>query len=217
VTRQNGVTAVAVIQMHPAPPSDRELIDRTLGGDGDAYGQLVQRFQRKIYRVALAVVRDAGQADVITQDTFVQAYLNLAKFEGRAEVETWLTRIAINKSRDWLRRRKFVALFSAADSDDEDRDATHEPVDERPDAERTLASSELRAAITRAEKNLSAQQKIIFRLRHYEEMSLEDIAEKLGLRSGTVRAHLFRAVHKVREELGAWRTRRGSDHEQAFG
>jgi RNA polymerase sigma-70 factor, ECF subfamily len=69
-------------------------------------------------------------------------------------------------------------------------------------------SHQLRAAILRAEHTLSSQQKIIFRLRHYENRSLEEIAELLGLRSGTVRAHLFRAIHKVRKELGGWVTKR---------
>ena len=65
---------------------------------------------------------------------------------------------------------------------------------------------QLRAAIERAERTLSSQQKIIFRLRHYENLSLEEIAEHLGLRSGTVRAHLFRAIHKIRKELAEWVT-----------
>ena len=197
-----------------AAPSDRELIDRTLRGDGDAFATIVERFQRKIFRVAFAIVRDAAEADAVTQDCFVQAYTNLAKFEGRAELETWLTRIAINKSRDSLRRRRFVSLASGSLEDDDDHAETFEPVDERPDAERQLASAQLRAAIRRAEQRLSSQQQLIFRLRHYENLSLEDIAEKLGLRSGTVRAHLFRAVHKVREELAGWRIRKGLDHEQ---
>jgi RNA polymerase sigma-70 factor (ECF subfamily) len=65
-------------------------------------------------------------------------------------------------------------------------------------------SHQLRAAIESAEKKLSTQQKLVFRLRHYEERSLEEIAQLLGLRSGTVRAHLFRAIHKIREELAEW-------------
>lgn len=184
---------------------DRDLIARTLGGDGSAYGILVGRFQRKIFRVAYAIVRDPVEADTVTQDTFVQAYTNLAKFEARAELETWLTRIAINRSRDVLRRRRFVALFSAPADDDEGRESVFEPIDERPDQERQISSSQLRVAIDRAESKLSAQQKIIFRLRHYEDLSLEDIADQLGLRAGTVRAHLFRAIHKIRKELAGWR------------
>lgn len=198
-------------------PSDRELIERSLAGDGAAFGSIVEKFQRKLYRVAYAIVRDPAEADVVTQDSFVQAYMNLAKFEGRAELETWLTRIAINRSRDSLRRRRFVSLSTGSADEDEDHSKTFEPVDERPDAERQAASAQLRAAIRRAERGLSSQQQLIFRLRHYENLSLEEIAGKLGLRSGTVRAHLFRAVHKVRQELAEWRIQRGEDHEQALG
>lgn len=199
-------------------PTDRELIDRSLAGNGDAFAMIVDRFQRKIYRVARAIVRDDAEADTITQDTFVQAYMHLARFEGRAELETWLTRITINRSRDALRRRRFVSLFALRD-DGTESEVFLEPVDERPDPERQLLSAQLRAAIARAERKLSAQQKTIFRLRHYENLSLEDIADALGLRAGTVRAHLFRAIHKIRKELAEWRTARGiqgTEHEAAL-
>jgi RNA polymerase sigma-70 factor (ECF subfamily) len=185
-------------------PTDRELIERTLAGDGNAFASIVERFQRKIFRVANAIVRDDMEADTITQDTFVQAYTHLARFEGRAELETWLTRIAINRSRDALRRRRFVSLFTSRG--DDETETMLEPVDERPDPERQFASTQLRAAIVKAERLLSSQQKTIFRLRHYEDLSLEDIADHLGLRSGTVRAHLFRAIQKIRKELSGWRT-----------
>ena len=197
------VVSLRVTQINTSDPSDRELIARTLGGDGGAFGLLVERFQRKIYRVAYAVVRDDTEADTITQDTFVQAYTHLSKFEGRAEFETWLTRIAINRSRDSLRRRRFLRFFSS--SDDETREGWIEPVDDRPDPEREIMAHQLRAAIESAERQLSAQQQVIFRLRHYENRSLEEIAGLLGLRSGTVRAHLFRAVHKIRKYLEAYR------------
>ena len=196
-----------------ASPTDRELIDRTIAGDGGAFAILVERFQRKIFRVAFAIVRDEMEADGVTQDTFVQAYTNLAKFQGRSELETWLTRIAINKSRDTLRRRRFVSLFTTNDNNEEE--FAFEPVDTRPDPERQLASVQLRAAIEHAELSLSAQQKVIFRLRHYENLSLEEIARHLGLRAGTARAHLFRAIHKIRKELEGWRARKsqGNDDE----
>ena len=198
-------------------PTDRELIEQTLAGDGNAFAMIVERFQRKIFRTARAIVRDDAEADTITQDTFVQAYTHLARFEGRAELETWLTRIAINRSRDSLRRRRFVSLFTIGD--DGQSEAVIEPVDERPDPERQMMGSELRTAIVKAERGLSAQQKTIFRLRHYENLSLEEIADHLGLRAGTVRAHLFRAIHKIRKELAEWRTARdvpGIEHEAAL-
>ena len=186
--------------------SDRALIDRTLAGDEAAFAAIVERFQRRIYRVAFAIVRNEADADGITQDTFVQAYTHLASFQGRAELETWLTRIAINRSRDTLRRRRFVSLFTRSDDADGREIMLVEPIDERPDAERQLMSRQLRVAIERAVERLSSQQKVIFRLRHYENLALEEIAEHLGLSAGTVRAHLFRAIHKVRKELSGWRS-----------
>lgn len=197
-------------------PTDQTLIERTLGGDGAAFGMLMERFQRKIYRVAFAVVRDETEADTITQDTFIQAYTHLARFEGRSELETWLTRIAINRCRDVLRRRRFVSLFTLRSDEDGETETMIEPVDERPDPERQFLSVQLRAAIQRAERGLSPQQKVIFRLRHYENLSLEDIAAHLGLQAGTVRAHLFRAIHKIRKELAGWRTTPRMDHEPAI-
>ncbi|HYO79068.1 MAG TPA: sigma-70 family RNA polymerase sigma factor [Thermoanaerobaculia bacterium] len=185
--------------------TDQELIDRTLGGDGHAFALLVERHQRKVFRVVLAIVRDPAEADVVTQDAFVQAYTHLARFEGRAGFETWLTRIAINRSRDTLRKRRFVSLFTFG-GDDGEEETPLELVDERPDPERQFISSQLRVAIQRAERQLSPQQKVIFRLRHHENLALEEIAEHLGLNAGTVRAHLFRAVHKIRKELAVWRS-----------
>lgn len=198
-----------------AAPADQALIERTLAGDGAAFGVLMERFQRRIYRVAFSVVRDEVEADTITQDTFIQAYTHLARFEGRAELETWLTRIAINRARDVLRRRRFVSLFTLRSDDDGETETMLEPVDERPDPERQLHSAQLRVAIQRAERTLSPQQKVIFRLRHYENLALEEIAAHLGLNAGTVRAHLFRAIHKIRGELAGWRTNRRMDHEPA--
>jgi RNA polymerase sigma-70 factor (ECF subfamily) len=198
-------------------PTDRDLIERTLAGDGHAFGMIVELFQRKIFRTARAIVRDDAEADSITQDTFVQAYTHLSSFEGRAELETWLTRIAINKSRDSLRRRRFISLFTLNDAGESE--PIIEPLDERPDPERQMLGSELRNAIVKAERGLSSQQKTIFRLRHYENLSLEEIADHLGLRSGTVRAHLFRAIHKIRKELAEWRTAKGVpgiEHEAAL-
>ena len=181
---------------------DAELIERTIAGDDDAFSALVERYQQKIYRVAFAIVRDEMEADVVTQDTFVKAYYRLRDFEGRSELETWLTRIAINRSRDSLRTNRRWVPF--AQSADDDNVLPMDPADERPDAEREVASTQMAEAIGRAIDKLSGQQKTVFCLRHYENLPLEEIAGMLGLKSGTVRAHLFRAVHKVRAELEEW-------------
>ena len=182
-------------------PTDQMLIERTLEGDENAYAIIVRKYQKKIYRIAYAIVRSEMEADLVTQDTFVQAYLNLRKFEGRSELETWLTRIAINRGRDSLRSRRWLPIPRAGSGEE---DLEIEIADERPDAERQLMSRQMRGAIERAVHSLSAQQKTIFRLRHFENLPLEEIASLMCLRPGTVRTHLFRAIHKVRQELAEW-------------
>ena len=186
------------------PPSDAELIEKTLQGDESAFGTLMTRYQKKIFRLTLAILRDEMEADTVTQDAFVQAYLNLKKFEQRSEFETWLTRIAINRSRDALRSRRWKFFSLSTPRDDEDESPQLELVDERPDAERQAMADQMAKAIEKAVDSLSTQQKMIFRLRHYEDLPLEEIAKILDLRPGTVRAHLFRAIHKVRKELSGW-------------
>jgi RNA polymerase sigma-70 factor (ECF subfamily) len=192
---------------------DQELIDRTLRGDGEAYATLVGRYQRAVFRVAFAILRDENEADTVTQDTFVKAYTALSRFERRAAFESWLTRIAINRSRDALRRRDVASLFGFGSACD---GSAIDPADDSPDPERQASSAQLREAITRAERSLSAQQKVVFRLRHYEDLAPDEIAAHLGLNPSTVRAHLFRAVHKVRRELAGWRDTRGMTHAPAL-
>ncbi|HSN69620.1 MAG TPA: sigma-70 family RNA polymerase sigma factor [Thermoanaerobaculia bacterium] len=181
--------------------SDAVLIERSLAGDETAFEEIVRRHQKRIYRVAWAILRDETEADTVTQDTFVQAYLHMRRFEGRSGLETWLTRIAINRARDVIRGRSWNRLTSW--NQREGRGLPH-PVDGRPDGEREAIAAELGAAIERSVESLSAQQKMVFRMKHYEDRSLEEIAVALGLKAGTVRAHLFRAIHKIRKDLGGW-------------
>ena len=182
-------------------PTDESLISEVLSGSDDAFTRLVERYQKKIFRVSVAIVRDDMDADTVTQDTFVRAYYRLKDFEGRSGFETWLTRIAINRARDCLRKRRRWLRFSDSS---EDNVVPIDPVDDRPDAERSALSSEISAAVDRVVEGLSMQQRTIFCLRHYENLSLEEIARMLGLKSGTVRAHLFRAIHRLRDELVHW-------------
>lgn len=185
-------------------PTDALLIERSLEGDASAFEEIVRRHQKRIYRVALAILRDEAEADTVTQDTFVQGYLHLARFQRRAGLETWLTRIAINRARDVLRSRAWRNLGSRIGLAEASREAPLRLVEPGPDAERLAIGRELRAAIDRAVDGLSAQQKTIFRMRHDDGRPLEEIASLLGLRPGTVRAHLFRAIQRIRRELEPW-------------
>lgn len=99
-----------------AGSSDRELIDRARTGDADAFGLVVRRHQRRIYRLAVHLTRSASEAEDVTQETFVRAYQALDRFDGRSEPFTWLYRIAVNLSLNQIRARK-SKLRSSTDDD----------------------------------------------------------------------------------------------------
>lgn len=193
--------ATLEVEQPQAEPSTDQLIDRSIEGDQRSFGELVERYQRKIFRVSYAILRDEMESDLVTQDAFVQAWLHLAKFERRSNFQTWVTRIAINRAKDVIRSRRWTVPLASQTDEDE---AGFEPVDDKADPERNALSRQLNDAIERAVDSLSTQQKMIFRLRHYENLPLEEISQIMGLQAGTVRAHLFRAVHKLRAELAGW-------------
>src|ERR1700761_727356 len=89
-----------------AKPNDRELVEQTKAGDNQAFGVLVRRYQRRIFRLAFHLVRTGAEAEDVTQETFVRAYQALDRFDGRSEPFTWLYRIAVNLSLNTLRSRK---------------------------------------------------------------------------------------------------------------
>lgn len=95
--------------------SDRELIDRARAGDADAFGLLVRRHQRRIYRLAAHMLRSAPEAEDVTQEVFVRAYQALDRFDGRSEPFTWLYRIAVNLSLNHIRAKKTRSRTSSGD------------------------------------------------------------------------------------------------------
>lgn len=101
-----GYATVSLERKGMGGASDRELIDRARSGDADAFGLLVRRHQRRIYRLSAHLTRSASEAEDVTQETFVRAYQALDRFDGRSEPFTWLYRIAVNLSLNQIRARK---------------------------------------------------------------------------------------------------------------
>ena len=184
--------------------ADDALVLRAQNGDHDAFGELVNRHQRRVWMVCRQYVGSA-EADAVAQDSLVKAFTKIADFDRRAAFATWLTRIAINTCLDELRRRKRITVVDEdADSEDEagvlDRvaDAAAGPED------RSMQMQAV-ASLAAHEENLPPRQREIFRLRFYAEMELEEIATALDVHVGTVKTQLHRAVHRLRQELGAFR------------
>jgi RNA polymerase sigma-70 factor, ECF subfamily len=174
----------------------------TRGLAHEEFDALVREHQQRIFRVVMALVRDSDLASNLTQDCFVRAYESRATFRGDSSVSTWLIRIAMNLVRDHARSRRqafWKRLFqSPAEVDTE----TAENVkDSRSTPDRHLLAKEELQAVWTAVAVLSPQQREVFVLRFSEEMSLDEIAQVLGVKTGTVKAHLSRAVAAVRAQV----------------
>lgn len=179
-------------------PTDRELMQRLGAGDREALAPLMERHSRRVYRIALSYLRDPDDALDAVQDTFVKAFEHAARWDPRAEVAPWLMRIAVNHSIDRYRRGKRRAIHHTPliDGDHDERIAA-----EDVSPEQRAEGRELGEKIERALETLPEGHRAVFVLRHYDGMSLEEIASTLKLSLGTVKSSLHRALHRLRERL----------------
>jgi RNA polymerase sigma-70 factor (ECF subfamily) len=175
--------------------TDNELVERTRGGDDDAFRLLVERHSRAIYRSAWRITGNSADADDVVQETFLRAYRAAASFDARASFTTWLHRIAINCSLDLIDSRK---RRDGRINDGEDL-ALLASSDASPD--RVVLGSEMQRAIARAMDDLTGNERTAFVLRHFEGMPLEEIGEILGTRLNATKNTVFRAVRKLRQQL----------------
>ena len=170
---------------------------------GDAAGDfdaLVRQHQRRIFRVLLSMLRDEDAAETLTQETFLRAYHKRADFRAEGSIEGWLMRIAVNLGRDHIRSRR-AGFWRRLLGGEPAEMAAETAADPHPSPERVLLAREQAATVWQIADERSPQQRAIFALRFVDEMPLEEIARTMGLRTGTVKAHLSRAVTKLREKL----------------
>jgi RNA polymerase sigma-70 factor (ECF subfamily) len=191
------------------PPDEATLIAQAQVGDRAAFETLVRMHDRGVLRLALRLVRTEDEARDIYQESFLKAYRSLAQFRGEASFGTWLLRIVTTVCLDHLRRSSgrpdSVSLDARAGGGAEGVRATPiEPPDDHPDRdpERALQRREIRRRIAAALAGLSARERVVFELRHYEGMRLRPIADLLGTTEDTVKNCLFRAHQHLRGALG---------------
>ena len=180
------------------------LLARIRAGEIELFETIVRTHQRRIFRLLYALLRNAADADALTQDVFVKAWRALGDFKGEAALETWLTRIAINSVRDAVRRRRPVVAFAdLAREGSSGEDALPRGLDptDGTSPERDLLSREIRTRIAEALLGLSPRQRAVFVMKHYEERSIAEIGGITGLDEGTIKSHLFRAARKLRQRL----------------
>ncbi|MFY9550278.1 MAG: sigma-70 family RNA polymerase sigma factor [Thermoanaerobaculia bacterium] len=203
------MSALPMIARETAAPADEgRLIREVRSGRTELFEYFVRQYQKKITRVAYRFLRDAGEADCAAQESFLRAYQSLDSFREGSTFETWLTRICINWCKDRLKRRRLVLYFHQGPAREEDSGEGPQEIAPHPEPspERRAAGREIRERLRAAIVALSPRQRSIFVMKHFEEMSIPEIAEVTGLDSGTIKSHLFRAAQKIRGRLADFQT-----------
>jgi len=180
------------------PDADElELIQRAKRGDRQAFGQLVERYQRRVVGVALAISHNQDDAIELAQGTFVRAFENLSKFESRSSFSTWLYRIAHNLTIDFRRREGRHVVLRGEDAETE--------IDRLPsqqgDSYGTLRRNELSARIRKALDQLTPEHRAVVLLREVEGLSYDEISDSLQIPRGTVMSRLHYARSRLRAML----------------
>jgi len=165
------------------------------------FASIVESHRPQIFRFLLASLRDVDLAETLTQECFLKAHRSWKHFRGESSALTWLMRIAINLQKDhWRNRRMQFWRHTRSNAVDVDDAGEWLPSGERTVEQQLLAREQV-AQVWKAVEGLSERQRTVFLLRYVEERELSEIAQATGLSEGTVKAHLSRALGRVRAEL----------------
>jgi RNA polymerase sigma-70 factor (ECF subfamily) len=184
----------------PMHESDQAAIAAVSAGDPHAFRVLVDRHSRYLHRVAYRLTGDHSDAEDVVQEAFLKAYRQLGRFEARADLRTWLHKIAVNCAIDFIRARKTRAMPSAVE-DLDTLDGGETTTVQPPAPDRQLLSNEIGARVTESLERLTPLERAAFMLRHLEGRSIDEIGTSLGLRTEAAKHSVFRAVRKMRVAL----------------
>ncbi len=187
----------------PALAGDNEaaLVASAKGGDLTAFEELVQRYERKIFRLAQNITQNHEDAQDVVQDAFLKAFSHLDNFQGDSRFYTWLVRIAVNEALMKLRKRRPGQVSLDDNIETEDDVMPREVEDWGPTPEQRYAQSELHRILNEAIGSLDPGLRIVFQLRDVEEFSTEETAQTLRLSVPAVKSRLLRARLKLRQKL----------------
>jgi len=198
-------------RQHLPERTDRELVTAAREGDAEAFGLLVRRHQRRVYRLAVHLLKSGAEAEDVTQDTFVRAYGALDRFDGRSEPFTWIYRICVNLSLNALRSRKTRRASSPDDPRIEGLLVDNRPAAGSP--ARSTADKQLGRALVEGIDELSDTLRTTLVLVCIDGLSHAEAGEVLGCPEGTIAWR----VHEARKKLRAILSERGFDDDDIEG
>jgi len=178
------------------------LVTAAKAGAYDAFERLVNRYEHKIYRLGLNITGNPEDAEDVLQETFLKAFENLPRFREDSRFYTWIVRIGVNQALMKLRKRRSDRLVSLDEPVEDNGDSIpRDFADWHPNPEQLLGRTETREILEKAIQNLPPSFRTVFLLRDVEDLSTEETAEMLGLTISAVKARLFRARLRLREDL----------------
>jgi RNA polymerase sigma-70 factor (ECF subfamily) len=178
--------------------TDNQLIDRALGGETDAFGTLVRRWERPIYGLTLRMLGHTEDARDATQETFISAYTNLKSFRGDAKFSSWLYRIALNVCHSRLRRR---TGRHDASLDQQLEESGFEPLSPEAASDDKLLGEQVGAHVRRALAAIPAEMRQVVIMKEYEDLKFHEIAEILDIPVSTVKTRMYTGLRELRKRL----------------
>ena len=179
--------------------TDEELVARSRGGDLDSFNKLILRWERPIYALAYRVIGREEDARDVCQETFLRAFRGLPGFKGEAKFSSWLYRIALNLSRDWIRRQRRAPTVQLPEGADPSEVAAEQgPVESIEDL---VSRRELSAVVEEAMALLPEEQRTAIVLKEYHGMTFQEIADLQGCPLSTVKTRLYQGLSVLRRHL----------------
>lgn len=177
--------------------SENNIIEKVLGGDANAFEELVLKYEKTVYNLALRMVGDRDDAADMTQEAFIKAYNSLRSFRGDSKFSVWLYRITTNVCLDFLRSKSRRQQVSLTVDDDEDEDVQLDIPDLDADPERQLMKKLGMQSVEEGLRSLPDKQRQILVMRELGGMSYDEIGKALSLEEGTVKSRIFRARKRL--------------------
>lgn len=177
--------------------SEKKIIEKVLGGDANAFEELVLKYEKTVYNLALRMVGDRDDASDMTQEAFIKAYGSLSSFRGDSKFSVWIYRITTNVCLDFLRSKSRKQQVSLTVSDDDDEDAQLDIPDPKADPEQQLMQKMSMQSVEEGLKTLPDKQRQILVMRELGGMSYAEIGKALSLEEGTVKSRIFRARKRL--------------------
>ena len=189
--------------------ADTALVQRAQANDRAAFNEIVLRYKSKVYNYIFRMVHSALDAEDLTQETFIRAYLSIRSFQSRASLNTWLFRIATNLCIDYSRKNKKVQGMTTSlsqESEGEDEETQRDIPDLAFDPQRMLMNKELGTRLNDALRELPEKLRTVVLLYDIEGLPYEEIASVIGCPLGTVKSRLFNARSALRDKLSPYLT-----------